>query len=161
VADVDKTELPELGQKLASLGFSLVATRGTAAALREQGCVVTEVNKVAEGSPHIVDLLGEGKVQLVVNTPESSDGPRTASGSGKTIDSLLDSRSIRLVATEMGIPVYTTMAAALAGAYAIESLRRGDAFRVLALQDYHATLVRGGSPSAELHTSPTATISTL
>ncbi len=129
VADVDKPELEELGKSLASLGFNIFATSGTAQYLKQRGVSATVVNKVLEGSPHVVDLLGEGRLHWVINTPESS--------SPKTIGSLLDSRSIRLVATEMGIPVYTTMAAALAATEAIASVRSGEVTSVACLQDCH------------------------
>ena len=92
-----------------------------------------------EGSPHIVDSMGEGRIQLVVNTPESSDGLISPA---RTIGALLDSRSIRLVAHEMGIPTFTTMAAALAGAHAIASLKKGEVLRVQALQDYHRRIAQ-------------------
>jgi carbamoyl-phosphate synthase large subunit len=82
-----------------------------------------------------VDLLGEGKVHLVVNTPEDIDR--------KQIGSLLDSRSIRLVATELGIPVFTTMAAALAGAEAIAAARAHASSEVQSLQELHPTSTPG------------------
>jgi carbamoyl-phosphate synthase large subunit len=129
VADTDKPELLDLAQALVALGFSLVATKGTAQYLSARGVSVEPVRKVLEGSPHIVDLLGEGKLHLVVNTPEDVDR--------KQIGSLLDSRSIRLVATELGIPVFTTMAAALAGAEAIAALREHDSSEVQSLQELH------------------------
>jgi len=134
VADGDKEELPAIAERLAEEQFELLATQGTAEFLRGKGFKVTEVRKVREGSPHIVDLLGEGRVQLVINTPES--------GTAKSIGTLLDSRSIRLVANEMGIPTFTTMAAGLAGAHAIRSLRRGEVVQVQALQDYHKLVVQ-------------------
>jgi carbamoyl-phosphate synthase large subunit len=133
VADGDKEELPAIAERLKAEGFSLLATQGTAEYLKKRGIEVTAVRKVRDGSPHIVDLLGEGKVQLVVNTPEG--------GTSKSIGTLLDSRSIRLVANEMGIPTFTTMAAALAGAHAIHSLREGEVVQVQALQDYHKLVV--------------------
>jgi carbamoyl-phosphate synthase large subunit len=125
VMDQEKDELPDVAKKLVELGFSLVATSGTAKYLRDRGFKVDVINKVREGSPHIVDLLGEGKVDLVINTPEGS-AP------------LLDSRSIRLVANELNIPTFTTMAAASAVAQAISIVQKHRFLQVCALQDYHA-----------------------
>jgi len=132
VADNDKDELPGIAAMLCRLGFSLVATRGTAEFLRRQGFEVEVINKVREGSPHVVDLLGRGEIAMVINTPE---------GAGTH----LDSRSIRLVANELLVPTFTTMAAASAAVQAIEALRLKTHLEVHALQDYHASLRR---PSA-------------
>lgn len=136
VADGDKNELEEVAKRLSDLGFALVATKGTAAYLRSRGFTIAEVNKVREGSPHIVDMLGRGEVALVVNTPE---GPGTH----------LDSRSIRLVANELFVPTFTTMAAANAAAQAIGAMREGTHYQVRALQDYHRRLDR--KPRRECH----------
>ena len=121
----DRQRLLEVVDRLVDLGFSLVATSGTAAYLAERGYEVESINKVREGSPHIVDLLGAGKVDLVINTPEGSDP-------------LLDSRSIRLVANELGVPTFTTMAAAAAVTRAIKIVRDKELMSVTALQDYHS-----------------------
>ena len=125
VNDNDKKDLLEVASMFAEQGYSLVATSGTAAFLKEKGLEVNEVNKVREGSPHIVDMLGEGKVNIVINTPE---------GSG----TLLDSRSIRLVANELSVPTYTTMAAALAAAAGTAQLSRGETLEVRSIQEYHS-----------------------
>lgn len=125
VMDDDKEALMPIAQQFLALGFSLVATHGTARFLRESGMEVVGVNKVREGSPHVVDLLGEGEMALVINTPEGS-GP------------LLDSRSIRLVANELGLPTFTTIAAARAVVQAIAMLKDSQVIEVKALQDYHA-----------------------
>ncbi|MCI5065149.1 carbamoyl-phosphate synthase large subunit [bacterium] len=106
VRDMDKESLLEIARKLAAVDFQLLATEGTARFLEENSVEVQRVNKVREGSPHIVDMIGAGEVHLVINTPE---------GHG----TFLDSRSIRLMSTEMGVPLYTTTAAGLA---AVESL---------------------------------------
>jgi len=127
VKDSDKGELPELASLLKEQGFELCATGGTAKFLNEQGFNVESVNKVREGSPHIVDMLGAGEIAMVVNTPE---------GTG----TLLDSRSIRLVASELRIPLYTTMAAALATARALAIAKDRSLYAVHALQDYHKEL---------------------
>ena len=125
VNDNDKKDLLEVASMFIEQGYSLVATKGTAAFLKEKGLEVSEVNKVREGSPHIVDMLGEGKISIVINTPE---------GSG----TLLDSRSIRLVANELSVPTYTTMAAAQAAAAGTSELSRGDTLGVRSIQEYHS-----------------------
>ncbi|NLF25144.1 MAG: carbamoyl-phosphate synthase large subunit [Deltaproteobacteria bacterium] len=130
VPDDEKEELAPLARRLVYLGFKLVATRGTAAYLTQRGFDVESVNKVREGSPHIVDLLGEGRIQLLINTPEGS-AP------------LLDSRSIRLVANELGIPTFTTIAAAAAAAEAIALVQTPGVLGVRALQDYHGSEITG------------------
>jgi carbamoyl-phosphate synthase large subunit len=128
VNDRDKQEVVEVTKKLASLGFALYATAGTAAFLKAQGLQVATINKVRDGSPHVVDLLGSGDVSLVINTPE---------GHG----TFLDSRSIRLVASELRIPVFTTVAAVAAAAEAIELLKGNLPPQVCSLQEYHRQLV--------------------
>ena len=127
VMDEDKAELLVIAERLARLGFSLVATSGTADFLRRKGFEVAKINKVRDGSPHIVDSLAQREIDLVINTPE---GPAP----------LLDSRSIRLVANEVGVPTFTTLAAADAATRAIKVIRDGELMEVLALQDYHALL---------------------
>ncbi|MBN8549479.1 MAG: carbamoyl-phosphate synthase large subunit, partial [Deltaproteobacteria bacterium] len=127
VLDGDKSELLEVAQELLSIGFSLVATQGTGKFLKENGVSAEVVNKVREGSPHIVDLIGAGEISLVINTPEGS-GP------------LLDSRSIRLISNELKIPTYTTMAAASAAVQALKLMSKENIVRVCALQDYHREL---------------------
>ena len=128
VMDDDKDDLREIAQGLFDLGFELVATSGTATYIKKLGIPVTPVRKVREGSPHIVDLLGQGGIALV-NTPE---------GQGST----LDSRSIRLVANELKVPTYTTIAAAKAAVKALRVLRESELLEVRALQDYYPIKVR-------------------
>jgi carbamoyl-phosphate synthase large subunit len=123
VKDQDKESLPFIAHRLAALGFELLATSGTAQFLRDLGLQVFSVKKVREGSPHIVDVLGAGEIALVINTPE---GWMPA----------MDSKSIRLVANELRIPTYTTIAAARAVAEAVELVQSGGYKTVKALQDY-------------------------
>lgn len=125
--DGDKSDCIELAQRLRRVGFSLIGTKGTAEYLRSRGIEIAVVNKVREGSPHIVDLIERGDVAIVVNTPEGS-GPA------------LDSRSIRLAASERSIPLFTTLAAALAGAKALEDSSTRQELEVTPLQDYHLAL---------------------
>ncbi len=125
IKEDDKRRLEPIARKLSKLGFSLIATKGTAQHLRDQGFEVEVVKKVREGSPHIVDRLGEGEVALVLNTPEGWSMP------------VMDSKSIRLVANELRIPTYTTIAAADAVAHALEMVKDRTFLEVRALQDYY------------------------
>ncbi|MBI2561681.1 MAG: carbamoyl-phosphate synthase large subunit, partial [candidate division NC10 bacterium] len=126
VRDKDKPAVGALATQLAELGFRLVATEGTAGVIQRAGVPVERVYKVSEGlRPHVVDKMKNGEVTLVINTPEG----RSAR---------MDSYPIRRAAVTLGIPYFTTMAAASATAEAIRALRqRGIAVRPL--QEYHAT----------------------
>lgn len=123
VRDADKSAALSIARRLAESGFALIATKGTAAFLGNEGIKVDAVNKVAEGSPHVVDAIRDGKVSLVINT---IDGAR----------SLEDSFSIRRSALECRVPYCTTIAGARAVADGIAQLRRG-LLTVRPLQEYH------------------------
>jgi len=116
-------EVVPVARRLASVGFGLVATRGTAAHLRAVGLTVEDVRKVQEGSPHAVDLLRRGDIALVVNTPAGAGSYR-------------DSFPIRRTALECRVPYFTTLAAAAAASEAIALLARG-ALGVESLQAHH------------------------
>ncbi|MDC0358081.1 carbamoyl-phosphate synthase large subunit [Oligoflexia bacterium] len=124
VMDKDKEELGPIARRLENIGFSMMATSGTADYLEGHGFKVKRINKVREGSPHIVDMLGQGEIDIVINTPEGQDP-------------FLDSRSIRLVANELNIPTFTTMSAAFAVTEAVRILKEEGTLGVSALQDYH------------------------
>src|SRR5204863_9815195 len=100
VRDGDKVTAVGIATDLVELGFSLLATRGTAKVLASHGIAVTPVNKVAEGRPHIVDMIKNGDVSFIVNTVEAS---RTA---------VTDSRAIRTTALAKRVTYYTTVAGA-------------------------------------------------
>jgi carbamoyl-phosphate synthase large subunit len=125
--DRDKQESLLLAKELQDLGFSLIATGGTAEFLSSHGITVEKVRKVREGSPHIVDLIGEGKVAMVINTPEATG-------------QILDSRSIRIVANELKVPTYTTVASAASAVRAIKRLAEKRKLEVIPLQVYHSLL---------------------
>ena len=127
VRNKDKPVVGALARRLVQMGFRLIATEGTAAAIQSAGVLVERVFKVAEGSrPHIVDRMKNGEVAAVINTPEG----RSAR---------LDSYSIRRAAVTMGIPYFTTMAAAFAAAEAIRTLRQRE-MGIRSLQEYHAAV---------------------
>ncbi len=123
IRDEDKEAIGPMAKKLALLGFKLIATQGTCRFLRERGISVRPINKVAEGSPHIVDRMKEGKIDAVINTPE---GRRSA----------LDSFSIRRTALMCTIPYFTTVAAAEAAVSGIHEIRT-EGLSVIPLQRYH------------------------
>jgi carbamoyl-phosphate synthase large subunit len=126
-------------KELIDCGFEVIATRGTAETLERAGLAVTMVNKVHEGTPHCVDEIKSGRVQLVLNTVAPDP---------KAIE---DSASIRSAAVQRGIPYCTTLAAARASASAIRALSHGS-IGVRALQDSHAVLA--AELRAELHARP-------
>jgi carbamoyl-phosphate synthase large subunit len=122
IREPDKKGLPALARRLVDMGFAILATRGTAARIRETGLPVTVVNKVLEGRPHCVDAILSGEVQLVINT---ASGPQ----------SVADSFAIRRSALTHGVPHYTTMAGARAAVHAIAALKSGT-LEVAPLQSY-------------------------
>ncbi len=124
VKDADKDNIIPAVEKLVELGFSIIATGGTAAHLQAKGLPVSQVNKVAQGRPHIVDRLLDGDVDLVFNTTEGWQ-------------SLKDSHSIRATALQKKVPYFTTAAASLAAARSIEAVR-GHALEVASLQSYYS-----------------------
>jgi carbamoyl-phosphate synthase large subunit len=124
----DKPRAVEVARGLHSLGFSLVATRGTAAAISEAGIPVQVVNKVTEGRPHIVDMLKNGEISLVINTV---DERRNA---------INDSRAIRTSALAGLVTYYTTIAGARAAVEGLQYLREGGGLQVYSLQELHASL---------------------
>ena len=122
VRDEDKAALVEPCRRLATMGFSLVATQGTADALSAADLPVERVKKVREGRPHIVDRMLSGGVQLVFNTTEGAQA-------------IVDSFSLRRTALTHKIPYYTTVAGARAAVQAIAALRAGN-LEVAPLQSY-------------------------
>ena len=111
VRNADKPRAIEVARKLHELGYGIVATRGTAAALNAAGVPATPVNKVAEGRPHIVDMIVNGEIAMVVNTIEEK---RSA---------IYDSYAIRRAALNGEVPTFTTLAGARAAAIGMEHVR--------------------------------------
>jgi carbamoyl-phosphate synthase large subunit len=123
VRDRDKPALAPVAQSLARLGFSLIATNGTASALRDAGISVQTVLKVHEGRPHVVDHLKNRDVHLVINTVGDQASQR-------------DSVIIRRTALVSGIPYVTTLAGAKAATAAMEARPRG-VVEIRSLQEYY------------------------
>jgi carbamoyl-phosphate synthase large subunit len=124
VADRDKRSVVLPARRLADLGFTILATRGTAALLARAGVPVTTVLKRSEGEPNATDLIDDGKIDLVINTPFGRE-PRT------------DGYFIRTAAARSGIPCITTVPGILAAVQGIEALRQGFP-EPRPLQEYHA-----------------------
>jgi carbamoyl-phosphate synthase large subunit len=129
VTDSDKDGAFAIAQILSDNGFRILATRGTAAAIERMGVRAQALNKIGEGSPHVVDWIERGDVDLVINTPTGS-GART------------DGWQIRRAAVTRAIPCLTTLAAGVSAARAISSARKGGPPPVLCLQELH----RGRDP---------------
>jgi carbamoyl-phosphate synthase large subunit len=125
VKTTDRPKAVEVARQLHELGFNVVATRGTAAALTAAAIPVTMVNKVNEGRPHVVDMIKNNEIQLVINTVEEKR------------QAIADSRSIRTSALAAKVTVFTTIEGARA---ACLGLRHLEGLQVFALQGLHAQL---------------------
>jgi carbamoyl-phosphate synthase large subunit len=124
VTDSDKNGAGAIAMTLHDAGFRILATRGTAEAIARMGVPVQRLNKIGEGSPHVVDWIERGDVDLVVNTP-TGVGARS------------DGREIRRAAVAHGVPCLTTLAAGVYAARAIARARRDGPPEVLCLQELH------------------------
>jgi len=125
VKNSDKARAVAVARDLHALGFQLVATRGTAAAIHEAAIPVRAVNKVKDGRPHIVDMLKAGEIQVIFTTVDET---RTA---------IADTRHIRQAALAQRVTYYTSMAGCEA---AVEGMKHRDALGVSSLQELHAEL---------------------
>jgi carbamoyl-phosphate synthase large subunit len=121
----DKPKAVEVARELHELGFALVATRGTAAAIEAAGLPVTAVNKVAEGRPHVVDMIKNNEISFIVNTVEEKR------------NAIIDSRSIRTSALAQKVTLYTTVEG---GRAACAGMRYTTEIETYALQALHAEL---------------------
>ena len=139
VRNDDKLGAVEVGRDLVELGFTLVATRGTAAVLAAHGLKVETVNKVAEGRPHVLDMVKNGEISLIVNTVEDK---RSA---------VSDSRSIRTNAVQQRLTYYTTMAGARAACEGMRNLQSLTPYRL-------QTLLESLSADSDARGAPRATV---
>jgi carbamoyl-phosphate synthase large subunit len=125
VKDEDKPVAVAIARRLRALGYGIVATKGTAAALQRARIPVELVNKVNEGTPHVVDFIRSGTIAVVINTTHGAKEVR-------------DSFSLRRQTLLMNIPYFTTIPAALAACDALEATRGETAPRVRSLQEWAA-----------------------
>ena len=126
VKDADKREAAKLAKEFVELGFHLYATGGTAAALSAEGVPVKKLFKLQEGRPHVLDMIKNGEIAFIINTP-SGKSPRR------------DEVVIRGAAVSHRIPIMTTLSAAAASVGGIRSLK-AKGLSVKPLQEYHARL---------------------
>jgi carbamoyl-phosphate synthase large subunit len=124
VTDADKPAAFGIAMALHDAGFKIVATRGTAGAISRMGIPVEPLNKIAEGSPHVVDWIERGDVDLVINTPTGTEARS-------------DGYEIRRAAIARGIPCITTISGGMAAVRAIAAGRAGEP-AVVSLQEIHA-----------------------
>ncbi|MDE2614641.1 MAG: carbamoyl phosphate synthase large subunit, partial [Burkholderiales bacterium] len=129
VKDADKPRAVAVARELRTLGYDVVATKGTATAIAAAGLPVKVVNKIKDGRPHIADMLKAGEIQLVFTTVD------------ETRQAIADSRHIRQAALANRITYYTTLAGSEAATEALEHQRgtRGE-LGVVSLQELHAEL---------------------
>ena len=113
IDDDNKKQIILIAEKLKKLNFELIATKGTSKYLNENGIETLQINKVKEGSPHIVDSLTRNEIDLVINTT-------------KTQSSIRDSYSIRRTSLMYNIPYYTTIAGAKVAIDAIEQIKNNE-----------------------------------
>jgi carbamoyl-phosphate synthase large subunit len=130
VRNKDKRNILYIVKRLVDLGFDIVATEGTANALIRNDIEVTRIRKVSEGRPNVVDLIKNGKIQLIINTPTAGRTPRE------------DEVAIRTTATAFNVPIVTTVSGAAATVNAIEALKKKK-IDVCAIQDYHRVALQG------------------
>jgi len=135
VRDRDKRHIVPIAAKFAEMGFHILATGGTANALRRMDVPVEELRKVSEGRPNIIDYMKQAKVDLIINTPSGKIGRR-------------DEVRMRSAAVVYGVPLVTTLSAAEATVGAVDALRK-KAFRVKSLQEYHAETAAGAAERRE------------
>ena len=120
IDDDNKKSIISIAKKLKKMKFNLVATKGTAKFLNDNNVNTEQINKVKEGSPHIVDSLSKNKIDLVINTTKSQS-------------SIKDSYSIRRTSLMYNIPYYTTIAGAKIAVDAIQHMEKND-FKIKSLQ---------------------------
>jgi carbamoyl-phosphate synthase large subunit len=125
VKNADKPRAVAVARELAAMGFELVATKGTAAAITAAGIACTPVNKVTEGRPHVVDMIKNNEICMVINTVEERR------------NAIADSRAIRTSALLARVTTFTTIAGAEA---AVEGMKAMDNLTVISVQEMHAQL---------------------
>ncbi len=141
VKDRDKPAALGIARRLVQLGFQIVSTRGTAAALRQHGVQAGEVKKIYEGRPDVLDFLRDSKVDLIINTP-----------AGKATKE--DETKIRSLAVSRGIPCVTTIPGAQALVTGIDALKN-QGYGVCSLQEWHER-IRAGQSSGSSRSGPVA-----
>ena len=127
VGDRDKPELIEIAREFKELGFKIIATGGTCDLIRGDGIEAEKVCKINEGRPNVLDVISNGKIDLIINTPVGKKGAE-------------DDSFIRKAAIKNRVPYMTTMAAARATAEGIKAVKNGEVLPVKSLQEFHADI---------------------
>ena len=127
VGDRDKPELVEIARGFSELGFKIIATGGTCDVIRGEGITAEKVCKINEGRPNVLDVISNGKIDLIVNTPVGKKGAE-------------DDSFIRKTAIKNRVPYMTTMAAAKATVEGIKAVKNGQVLPVKSLQEFHAEI---------------------
>ena len=127
VGDRDKPELIEIAREFKELGFKIIATGGTCDLIRGDGIEAEKVCKINEGRPNVLDIISNGKIDLIINTPVGKKGAE-------------DDSFIRKAAIKNRVPYMTTMAAARATAEGIKAVKNGEVLPVKSLQEFHADI---------------------
>ena len=128
VKDADKPKIVKIAKKFMELGFKIFATEGTAKYLKQNGIGAELALKVSQGRPNVVDMIINGQIQLIINTPSGKKG--------KT-----EGYEIRRAAVEYGVPYITTIPGAIAAAKAIEAIKKGE-ITVKSIHEYHEEVRR-------------------
>jgi carbamoyl-phosphate synthase large subunit len=128
VKDADKPKIVKIAKKFMELGFKIFATEGTAKYLKQNGIEAELALKVSQGRPNVVDMIINGQIQLIINTPSGK--------TGKT-----EGYEIRRTAVEYGVPYITTIPGAIAAAKAIEAIKKGE-ITVKSIHEYHEEVRR-------------------
>ncbi|MBR3770695.1 MAG: carbamoyl phosphate synthase large subunit, partial [Clostridium sp.] len=128
VSGSDKTEAIEVAKIFEECGFSILATENTYKRMKEAGVKVERINKMQEGRPNIADVVMNGKIQLIINTPATKE------------ESIFDDSYVRKTAIKAKVPYITTLAAAKATAEGIKAVLEQGEVGVMSLQDIHATI---------------------
>jgi carbamoyl-phosphate synthase large subunit len=123
IRDTDKANIVTVAKKMQDAGLNIIGTGGTARFLAEKGIKIEVIKKVSEGSPNVVDLIHNKKVDLIINTPTSKEAVK-------------DGFQIRRAAVDFSVPYITTIQAALAAADAIEAMNMGE-ITIKSLGEYH------------------------
>lgn len=123
IRDTDKANIVTVAKKMQDAGLNIIGTGGTARSLAEKGIKIDVIKKVSEGSPNVVDLIHNKKVDLIINTPTSKEAVK-------------DGFQIRRAAVDFRVPYITTIQAALAAADAIEAMNKGE-ISIKSLGEYH------------------------
>ena len=124
---MDRAELVEVAQSFHEAGFNIVATKGNHRLITEAGIPSTRVNKLDEGRPNIADMITNGDIQLIINTPIGKD-------------SMGDDSYLRKAAIKNKVPYMTTMAAAKATAEGIKYVKAHDNSELKSLQELHSEI---------------------